>query len=425
MNIAWLAEQRLEDLPQYLTALGIGLLIGLERERNPTAKAGLRTCALVALAGGISAALAQAFAAPYIIAVGLGAVAFMIVVAYYHHHEAFHEFDSGTTTIAAVIVCYLLGAMVLAGFSRLAVMLGVIVTVLLHFKAELGGVVRRLERKDIVSILQFALLTFVVLPLLPDRGYGPYGILNPREIWLIVVLISGVSLTGYVALHIIGSKHGAMLLGLLGGFVSSTATTLAYARHSHNSTDTAALAVTVIVTANLVLMLRLAVLAAIVAQDILPALLPVLTVGLVCGVAAFALARGRRHTGLNGELAMPPVKNPAELRTAFSFAVLYAVVLMIAAWLSDIWGSKGVYAAALVSGSVDVDAISLTNLRLYSLGQQPAGEAVTAIIIAVFANAAIKLGIVRIAGNNRLFRNCLVPICASVAGTALALPVFA
>ena len=150
MSFNWLAGEGLERLPLYLTALAIGLLIGLERERNPTAKAGLRTCALVALAGAMSAALAETFSAPAIIAVGLGAVALMMIAAYYHHHEAFHEWDPGTTTIAAVIGCYLLGAMTLAGFARLAVILGILVTVLLYFKAELGGVARKLERRDLV-----------------------------------------------------------------------------------------------------------------------------------------------------------------------------------------------------------------------------------------------------------------------------------
>jgi uncharacterized membrane protein (DUF4010 family) len=421
MNMGRLFEQGLEVLPQYLTALGIGLLIGLERERNPTAKAGLRTCALVSLAGAVSVAISQALAAPYIVAVGLAAVAAMIIAAYYPHREPAQEIDSGTTTTAAVILCYLLGAMVLAGFARLAVILGVLAAALLHFKAELGGVVRTLERKDIVSILQFALLAFVILPLLPDRNYGPYGVLNPREIWLMVVLISGLSLSGYVALRLVGNKHGGMLIGFFGGLVSSTATTLAYARHAHNRNGIASLDVTVIVTASLVLLLRLAVVAAIVAYGILPALLPVLAAGFLSGAIAFAIIQHKNYG--SRELEVPPVRNPAELGTAFVFGMFYVVVLLISAWLIDIWGSEGVYVVALVSGSIDVDAIWLTNLHLYDLGQQAGSEAVTAIVIAVAANAAVKLGIVRIAGSALLFRSCLIPVAASLAGMAIALSV--
>lgn len=423
MNLDWLAGQGLERLPQYLTALAIGLLIGLERERNPTAKAGLRTFALVALAGAMSATLAEAFTAPAIIATGLGAVAFMMIAAYYHHHEAFHEWDSGTTTIVAVIGCYLLGAMTLTGFARLAVILGILATTLLYFKAELSGVARRLERRDLVSMLQFAVVAFVVLPLLPDRGFGPYAALNPRHIWLMVVLISGVSLAGYVALRLVGREHGAILLGLFGGLVSSTATTLAYSRYARSGSEFTGLAGAVIVTANLVLLVRLAVLAAITAPGILGVLGPVFAVALAAGAAAFAI--GQRRNGTPQELTLPPIGNPAEMRTALGFALLYAGVLLLVAWLDALVGSKGVYAAALASGLVDVDAITLSGLRLYGLGSLTSAQATIAIMLAVSANAVLKLGVVRAVGGGALFRRCLPAMAAMAAGAGLGLALFA
>ena len=423
MSLDWLAGEGLELLPQYLTALAIGLLIGLERERNPTAKAGLRTCALVALAGAMSATLAASFDAPSLVAVGAAAVAAMVIAAYYRDDEEGHEPDPGTTTVAAVLVCYLLGALVLAGYARLAVILAILATVLLYFKAELGGAARRLERRDLVSILQFAVVAFVVLPLLPDHGYGPYGALNPRHIWLMVALISGVSLAGYVALRVVGPEHGAILLGLFGGLVSSTATTLAYSRQARDQSSLLSISETVIVTANLVLLVRLCVVAAIVAPGIFPVLAPLLATALAAGAAAEALRR--RGDGRPHELAVPPLSNPTEFRTAVSFALLYALVLVVAAWLADLWGSKGVYAVSLASGLVDVDATSLSNLRLYGLEQISAGQASTAIAIAISANAAFKLGIVRAAGGADLFRRCAVPIPASVAGAGLGVALFA
>ena len=419
----WLAAQGLEHLAEYLTALAIGLLIGLERERNPTAKAGLRTCAFVALAGALSAALAETFAAPAIIAVGLGAVAFMMIAAYYHHHEVFHERDPGTTTIVAVVVCYLLGAMVVAGHMRLALMLGILATVLLYFKAELGGVARGLERRDLVSILQFAVVAFVVLPLLPDRGYGPYSALNPRHIWLMVVLISGLSLAGYVALRFVGREHGALLLGLFGGLVSSTATTLAYSRYARSGSEFTGLAGTVIVTANLVLLVRLAVLAAVTAPGILGVLGPVLGTALAAGAAAFAI--GHRRDGAPQELTMPPIGNPAELRSALGFALLYAGVLLLVAWFDALVGTRGVYAVALASGLVEVDAITLSSLRLYGLGSLAPAQAAIAIVLAVSANAVFKLGVVGAVGGGALLRRCLPAMAAMAAGAALGLVLFA
>jgi uncharacterized membrane protein (DUF4010 family) len=288
-----LLGQEFVRLPEFLTALAVGLLIGLERERNPTAKAGLRTFTLVALVGASSAVIAEKFTAPSIIGVGLGAIAIAIIAAYYHHHEEFHERDPGTTTIVAVIVCYLLAVMVMTGFVQLAVILAILVTALLYFKAELSGVAHGLERRDLISILQFAVVTFVVLPLLPDQGFGPYAVLNPRHIWLMVVLISGVSLSGYVALRVLGQAHSALLLGLSGGLVSSTATTLSFSRHARADKSVTNLAATVIIAANLVLLLRLAVLAAVVSPVVLSVVAPILGIALISGLVVFTFTQ--RH----------------------------------------------------------------------------------------------------------------------------------
>ena len=422
MSFDWLAGQGLERLPQFLTALAIGLLIGLERERKPTAKAGLRTFALVALSGAASAVLAQAFDAPSIIAVGLGVVAVTMIAAYYHHHEAWHEADPGTTTIAAVIACYLLGAMVMAGSERMAVILAVIATVLLYYKAELGGIARKLEPRDLTSILQFAVVTFVVLPLLPDREFGPYDALNPRQIWLMVVLISGMSLAGYVALRVVGRERGAVLVGLFGGLVSSTATTLAYSRHVRADGEATALAVTVIITANLVLLVRVTALAAILAPALLAVFIPPLGTALVAGSVVFLL--GQRRGTSQPELAIPQIGNPTELRTALGFAAIYAVVLLLAAWLITLAGSWGVYAVAAISGLTDVDAITLSSLRMYGLGTLSAAQVTTAVLLAVSANALFKLGIVRVVGGVTLFRRCVPALAAMATGAWLGFALF-
>jgi uncharacterized membrane protein (DUF4010 family) len=423
VDFDWLADQGLDRAPDFLTALAIGLLIGLERERNPTAKAGVRTFALVALAGATAADLALTFAAPSIVAAGLVVVALMMIAAYYHHHEAFHEWDPGTTTIVAVTACYLLAAMVVAGQPRLAVMLAILATTLLYFKAELRGIARNLERRDLVSMLQFAVVAFVVLPLLPDRAFGPYAALNPRHVWFMVVLISGLSLAGYVALRVVGRQYGAMLLGFFGGLVSSTATTLAYARYSRAKTAAASLSVTVILTANLVLLARLAALAALLAPGVLAVLAPVLGIALAAGAAAYLI--GRPQASSTDELTVPEIGNPAELRTALGFAALYAVVLLITAWLADFAGSRGVYAVALVSGLTDLDAITLSNFRLHALGTLSAAQVTTAIVLAFSANAVFKLGIVRVVGGQALLRQCLPAMLATVAGAGLGLALFA
>ncbi len=423
MNLQWLNAQGLDRLPEFLTALAIGLLMGLERERNPTAKAGLRTFALVALAGAAAAMLAGVLGAPSIIVVGLGAVALTMIAAYYHHHEPIHDLDPGTTTIAAVIVCYLLAVMALTGYTQLAAIIAILTTSLLYFKTELHGAAHKLERRDLVSILQFAVVAFVALPLLPDQKFGPYGALNPHHIWFMVVLISGVSLAGYAALRFIGRDHGAVLLGLFGGLVSSTATTLAYSRYARNESDLTTLATTVVISANLILLVRLTVLAAIVAPASLSVLAPVMATALVAGIAVCAL--GWRSNATPSELTIPEIKNPTELRTALGFAGLYAAVLLLTAWLVDVAGSNGVYTAALISGLTDVDAITLSSLRLYSLGTLSGSQVAISIVLAVSANSAFKLGVVRVVGGSELFRRCLPAMAAVVAAAGIALLLFA
>jgi len=382
---SWLPAE-LDTLPRYLVAAALGLLIGLERERNPSAKAGLRTFALTGLFGVLAAHLAERTGSPWLIAVGLLLTGVMIIAAYLR--QPAETGDPGTTTIAALVLCYGLGVLTWLGEIRLAVMLGISATILLYFKPELRGMSERLTRQDLLSVLQFAVLSLIILPLLPNRDYGPHGALNPYQIWWMVVLISGVSLAGYAALRLVGQQRGAVMLGLLGGLVSSTATTLAFSRHARASETMMPIAVIVIVLANLVVLVRLGVLATVLAPGLLAQLAPVLAGGLIAG--GLGAAYGVRRLRPQGELPALAMDNPTELRPALGFGLLYAVVLLAAAWLSDWLGSRGLYAVALVSGLTDVDAITLSSLRLHNLDKLSAGVAVNVITLAILANLVFK-----------------------------------
>jgi len=406
METTFLHGNNIEALPQFLTSLAIGLLIGLERERNPSAKAGLRTFALVAVFGTLSALLSDKLDSPWLLIAGLLAVAGMIVAAYFNkpieplRQPQGRKNDPGTTTVIALLLCYGLGAIIWYDLARLAVMLAIGITALLYFKPELRGISQKLTRRDLVAVLQFSVLTFIILPILPNQNFGPYDAFNPHQAWLMVVLISGLSLAGYAALHIIGSRYGAPLLGFLGGLVSSTATTMIYARHGKSDPAMGKLATLVIVIASLVVLIRLLVVSAVVAYGALPALAPILLGGLVCGLAVVAYLW--RKTGAAQELYIPKTANPAELHTALGFGLLYVIVLLGAAWMADIAGSQGLYAVALVSGLTDVDAITLSSLRLFNLGQLSEQQTITAIALAFVANLAFKLGMVVFIGGRQL-----------------------
>ncbi len=399
-------------LQAFLTSLAIGLLMGLERERRRSAKAGLRTFALVSLFGSLSGMLAERAESGWILAAGLLAVGAMIIAAYLNQPD--DAGDPGTTSVIALLVCYSLGAAVWYGYGTLAVMLGIASTVLLYFKAELHGISHRLTPKDIISILQFAVLSFVVLPILPDRNFGPYEALNPHQVWLMVVLVSGVSLAGYAALRMAGPQHGAAMMGLLGGLVSSTATAVVFSRHARAQAALARAAMVAIMIASLVALARLTVIAAVVAPAIVAPLAKVFAGGLILGLAVTAF--GWRRLEAQGELPMPEVRNPTEIRTALGFGALYAIVLFCSAWLSDVAGPRGMYAVALASGLTDVDAITLSGLRLFTLDKLSSAETVVSIALAVLSNLSFKAGIVVTLGGWHLARRTLPAMLAVAVG---------
>ncbi|BAL25069.1 MgtC/SapB family protein [Azoarcus sp. KH32C] len=377
-------------------AVGIGLLIGLERERVASARAGLRTFGLVSLLGALAAMIGEDMSsvAPFVL--GMALVGIMIVAAYLQHPDAV---DPGTTSVAALLLCYSLGAAVWLGHATIAVMLAVVTTILLYFKTELRGIATRLEAREWVSIFQLGVLSLVILPILPNRTFDPYDAVNPRQVWWMVVLISGLSLAGYGTLRLVGARYGTALVGIAGGLASSTATTLIYARNTRSTPAATPVAALVIVLANLVMMVRVALIAAVVAPGMLTTLVITISPALALGaVSLFWYWRAQTV----GKTLLPETRNPTELRAALTFGMVYALVLFVSAWLQEIAGTQGFYVLALVSGLTDLDAIALSSMRLFSLGKLQLDAAAVAIGLAMFANLVFKTGIAVSVGGRKL-----------------------
>jgi uncharacterized membrane protein (DUF4010 family) len=412
--MSFIVPELAAPLEAFSTALGIGLLVGMERERRPDSAAGLRTFALVAMLGCLFALLGEKTGGPWILAVGLLVVSVSMIAANFSTLQ--EEKYRGFTSEAAIIVTYGLGAAVWFGYSTLAVMIAITTTVLLYFKAELRQFSERMTPKDINSILQFAVLSLVILPILPSQDYGPYNAFNPRQIWWMVVLISGLALSGYLALRIIGARHGAALLGIFGGLASSTATTLMFSRHARDHNELVRMAAIVILIANVMVMIRLGFVSSLVAPELVAPIAIVFACGIVPGV--LMALYGWKALVEAGPLPMPEVKNPTELKTAISFGLLYAVVLLASAWLQDIAGNKGLYIIALASGITDADASVLSTLRLFHLETIARGEAVIAVTLALMANLIFKIGLVLSIGGGRLARHALPGLIAIGGGMA-------
>ena len=379
-------------------AAAAGLLIGIEREQSAPRDeskesfvGGARTHPLVALAGGLSVLVSRETHWP-IVAVALAALTAFLVVNY--AQDVRRGAGRGLTSEAAFLVSFLLGALALTSdvirpperkyLSVAAV--AVLATVLLSAKPTLTPLARRLTREDLSATLKFLVLAVVVLPLLPDRAYGPLDALNPRQIGVLVVLIAGINFLGYAAIRILGPQRGLGLTGLVGGLASSTAVTLsmsARARSEPRLADSFALAV---VLASSVMFIRMGVLVAIVAPELLRAAWSPLTAMAAAGLLASLWLYRRSKETPNVDLKL---SNPVELWEALKFALYFTVVLVGSKAAATYLGSGGAYAAGAIAGMADVDAITLSLARLARIGL-PAEVAVTSIFLAAASNTVVK-----------------------------------
>lgn len=399
-------------------ALGLGLLIGLQRERAGSEFGGIRTFPLVALFGTVTAFLAERWGASVLLGTFL-ALASVVVVGNLNRRGN-RDDTLGQTTEVAALLTYACGALLATDYRPAGIAVGGLTAVLLHLKQPMHAFAGRLSQRDLQGIMQFALVSLIILPLLPAQTFGPYDVLNPREIWWMVVLIVGIGLAGYVSYRLFSGGAGILFAGVLGGLVSSTATTVAYARRVRENVDATTIAAVVIVIASAVAAARVIVEVAVVAPRILP------DIGLPLAVF-FAwmvlISLGLLRVVRKGRNEMPEPSNPAELRSALVFAVLYALIIFVTAAVKDYFGDRALYAVAFVSGFVDVDAITLSTAQLANQERLSSQTAWQIILIATLTNLAFKTGIATLLGSTRLFVRLALPVGAAIAG-GLALFVF-
>lgn len=399
---------------QLIVSLGLGMLIGLQRERSGSTIGGIRTFPLITLFGTVSGQLAQTHGG-FILAAGFLALAALTFIPNLPKLRAGEI--NGMTTEVAMLLLYALGAFLVTGPMYLVVATGGAVALLLHWKESLHRFAGAIGEADMQAIMRFVLISMVILPVLPHESYGPHGILNPFEIWLMVVLIVGMSLCGYVAYKLLGSRGGALLSGVLGGVISSTATTVSSARRAHSSPQGAALACVVIMIASTVALLRVLVEIGLVARThFMPLALPLAAMlGAMTLIAAAAYFMTRKSRS-----AMPAPGNPAELKPAFVFALIYVAVKLAVAMSKEQFGNSGLYLIAALSGLADMDAITLSTARLVDTqGLEPA-TGWRVILIAAMSNLVFKAAAVAVLGGARLFaRVSLLFGLSLAAGAAL------
>lgn len=382
-------------------AMGLGLLVGLQREWAHREVAGIRTFGLITLMG-CAAGLLSPVLTPWIVPAGLVAMAALVVLGGVTRLRA-GETDPGITTEVAILLMYLVGAVVGLGFEIPGVVLGATVALLLQWKAPLHAVVRSLNEGDVRAIFQFVLVALVVLPLLPDESFGPYGVLNPFRIWLMVVLVVGISIGSYLAHRLLGERGGVLVAGLLGGMISSTATTVSYARQAGERPGIAPSAAVVVVLASVVMFARVIGEVAVVAPGELSAMAPPLVL-MGLGLVVAALVLGRAARGPGGEGALAPPEAPSELRTAMAFGFLYGLVLVAVAAAREHLGAGGLYAVAAISGLTDMDAITLSTAQLVRAERLDAAVGWRIILVGGMANLVLKYLVLAVLGGRSLSR---------------------
>jgi len=382
---------------QMAISLLLGLLIGLQRERADRTIGGIRTYPLIAAFGTLCGWLAVDYGG-WIVAAGIIALAALLVISNFVISRAGMH-DSGQTSEVSALLLFGIGAYLVVGEPAVAVALGGAIAVLLHLKDPLHAFANRIGERDIAAIMQFALITLVVLPVLPDRNFGPYDTLNPYHTWLMVVLIVGIGLVGYVAYKIFGAREGAVLGGVIGGLVSSTATTASFARRAASTPAAAGLAALVIMIASAVVYARVITEVAVVARGHVGAMLPPLAAMLAASAALAAVLffRTRDH-----QAPMAEQGNPADLRLAMTFAGVYAVVSFIVAAVKTEFGVQALYPVALIAGLTDVDAITLSTSKLVAQGRLAADTAWRVILVASLSNLVFKAGMVAVIGGRKL-----------------------
>lgn len=384
-------------------AAGLGLLVGLQRERAAHAEhvGGIRTYPLATLLGAAAGLVAPVLGG-WLAASGLIGV---VAVALLSNVQSIRRGDPepGVTSEIAIMVMYAVGVMLGIGMRDPAIALGVGAAILLQLKAPLHTLASKVGDTDVRAVLQFALITFIILPVLPDQTYGPFDVLNPYRIWLMVVLVVGLSLAGYIAFRVLGRDRGTLVAGLTGGLISSTATTASYARLGKVSREPALprIACAIFLLATVVMYGRVIIEIFVVspthAREIVG---PVAVVG-AAALLLTALSL-RNALGGGGDVLQP--ENPAQLKSAVVFGGLYGLVLLLVAAGKHFFGQSGLYAVAAISGLTDMDAITLSTGRLVERGRLDPESAWRAVVLASISNLAFKAGMVWVLGGIALAR---------------------
>lgn len=397
----------LEPWWRFGAAILLGALIGIEREfvqqrEDSSSFAGIRTFSFISLFGALAAFASQLQGiSAFLLAYG----GFLLLIACNRIAGVLRGRTTGMTTEVAAIITPLLGALVIWDRAAVAAALSVIAALMLSLKPRLHQIARRMSNEDLRATLQFGLISLVILPLLPNKAFGPLQSINPFQIWVLVILVSGISFLGYLLMKFGAPAAGTGLAGLFGGLVSSTATTVSFASRSREDPSYGELAALAVVLASLVSFPRIIVEVLVIHPPLIgPLALPLSLMMLVGGGLAYRSWKHEVHRPETDTVDALEVTNPLRLQSALLFALVFTVVLVAVKAANQYLGSAGLYTAGALSGLTGVDSISLSAAGLTAGGDLQRTAAATAILLATFVNLLFKMGLAHVLGSPRLRR---------------------
>lgn len=390
-----------------LVTTGIGFVVGLEREHASLSKneeifAGLRTFVLVALLGFVTG-LFSAYYSYWISIAAFLSISLIVAVSYW---ISAHRGQLGGTTEMAILLVFFLGNLTLIGHIEMSLTLTIVMVVFLSLKVKFRNIVGNISQTELYAFIQFVIVALLLFPFLPDQDFGPYDVINPREIGWVIVLTSGAGFIGYILMKFMGTGRGIMLTGILGGLVSSTIVTWVFSKRSRNTPELSNSCTVAIMSASTIMILRVIFWIFIFNRSLLPALMIPLLL-LLCTALGITLFFYRKEGHPDTSTTDLPLGEPLNLREAIFFGVIYTTILLIVSYANEQFGNRGIFVSSIIAGLTDIDAITISMTKIGGTSL-PVLSAQIAIILATLSNTIVKLAISLWAGSNQLKRNVLI-----------------
>lgn len=404
INTATFQLTEYDFIIRLIVAIGIGFVIGLEREHAATEEkvesfAGLRTFILIVLMGFVGGMSYYLFA-PIIFIVLFLSVVSLTVISYY---VTASKGDIGTTTEFSALIGFFLGTLTFLGMLNVSIIITVVLVILLSTKLRLHSIAGKITSNELYDFILFIVIALLVFPFLPDKTYGPYNVINPHEIGWVIILVSGLGLVGYILMKFLGAKKGILWSGIIGGLVSSTAVTWVFSKKSKENESLSQNCAIAILAASSIMIIRILILTFIfnkaLFDTIYPSILLVLFSGIVVTLYFYLQQKGKKII----DTTIPKSK-PLDIQGALVFGAIYMVILLVVSYANEKMGNEGLLISSAIAGLSDIDAITIT---VSKLAGQPLdfSTASNALLIATISNTLVKMGIGIWAGSPSLRRH--------------------